>query len=79
MIKTRILPLCLVIVCIFGLLTGCTININHGDSSEKDKNKTDDKTLLTIFWAETKCMKAVQQFLFQAQQLQNHPHYFHPI
>ena len=44
MIKTRILPLCLVIVCIFGLLTGCTININLGDSSEKDKNKTEDKT-----------------------------------
>ena len=46
MIKTRILPLCLVIVCIFGLLTGCTININLGDSSEKDKNKTEDKTTI---------------------------------
>lgn len=44
MIKTRILPLCLVIVCIFGLLTGC--NINLGDSSEKDKNKTEDKTTI---------------------------------
>ena len=44
MIKTRILPLCLVIVCIFGLLTGCTININLGDSSEKDK--TEDKTTI---------------------------------
>lgn len=46
MIKTRILPLCLVVVCIFGLLTGCTININLGDSSEKDKNKTEDKTTI---------------------------------
>lgn len=46
MIKARILPLCLVIVCIFGLLTGCTININLGDSSEKDKNKTEDKTTI---------------------------------
>ena len=46
MIKTRILPLCLVIVCIFGLLTGCTTNINPGDSSEKDKNKTEDKTTI---------------------------------
>ena len=46
MIKTRILPLCLVIVCIFGLLTGCTINVNLGDSSEKDKNKTEDKTTI---------------------------------
>ena len=46
MIKTRILPLCLVIVCIFGLLTGCTINVTHGDSSEKDKNKTEDKTTI---------------------------------
>ena len=46
MIKTRMLPLCLVIVCIFGLLAGCTININLGDSSEKDKNKTEDKTTI---------------------------------
>ena len=47
MIKTRILPLCLGIVCIFGLLTGCTININPADSSEKDKNKTEDKTTIS--------------------------------
>ena len=46
MIKTRILSLCLVIVCILGLLTGCTLNINLGDSSEKDKNKTEDKTTI---------------------------------
>jgi len=46
MLKNRMLPLCLVIVCIFGLLTGCTLNINLGDSSEKDKNKTEDKTTI---------------------------------
>ena len=54
MIKTRILPLCLVIVCIFGLLTGCTININLGDSSEKDKNKTEDKTIIDDFFGRNK-------------------------
>ena len=50
MIKTRILPLCLVIVCIFGLLTGCTININLGDSSEKDKNKPEDKNIVDYYF-----------------------------
>ena len=49
MIKTRILSLCLVIVCILGLLTGCTLNINLGDSSEKDKNKTEEKTIFDDF------------------------------
>ena len=50
MINTRILPLCLVIVCIFGLLAGCTININLGDSSEKDKNKTEDKSIIDYYF-----------------------------
>lgn len=54
MIKTRILPLCLVIVCIFGLLTGCTININLGDSFEKDKNKTEDKAIIDDFFCRNK-------------------------
>ncbi len=54
MLKNRILSLCLVVVCIFGLLTGCTININLGDSSEKDKNKTEDKTIFDDFFGRRK-------------------------
>ncbi len=45
MLKNRILPLCLVIVCIFGLLTGCTININVDNPSENSANPTDSKTI----------------------------------
>lgn len=45
MIKNRLLPLFLLVVCIFGLLTGCTININLGDSSEDSANGTNNKTV----------------------------------
>jgi len=54
MLKNRILPLCLVFICIFGLLTGCTINIYLGDSSKKDKNKTEDKTIIDDFFGRSK-------------------------
>ena len=58
MLKNRILPLCLVVVCIFGLLTGCTININLGDSSEKDKNKTEDKAIIDDFFGRNKAYES---------------------
>ena len=46
MFKKRTLPLFLIIVCIFHLLTGCTININIGNSDEDTKKETDGKSIL---------------------------------
>ena len=45
MLKNRLLPLYLVIVCIFGLLTGCTININVENPAKDDAKNTDSKTI----------------------------------
>ena len=46
MFKKRTLPLFLIIVCIFHLLTGCTININIGNSDGDSKKETDGKSIL---------------------------------
>ena len=46
MFKKRTLPLFLVVVCIFHLLTGCTININIGNSDEDSKKETAGKSIL---------------------------------
>lgn len=45
MLKNHLLPLFLIVVCIFGLLAGCAININIGNPSEDAANKTDGKTI----------------------------------
>lgn len=45
MLTKRLSELFLFVVCIFCLLSGCTININVGNPSEDTVNKIDDKTV----------------------------------
>ena len=45
MLIKRQFTLFILVVCIFCLLAGCTININIGDPSEDTVNETDDKTI----------------------------------
>ena len=45
MLKNRLLPLFLLVVCVFGSLAGCTININMGNADENTVNETNGKTI----------------------------------
>ncbi len=45
MLKNRLLPLFLLVVCVFSLFTGCTINIDIDSSAKDATTKTDSKTI----------------------------------